>query len=406
MLLENSYYPQDPRIRRESLALVEAGYHVSVIAPAKSGQPPRETVAGVQVYRYPAARPRQGAVGYLWEYGYSMVASFLLSLEVFRREGFDVIHAANPPDTFVLIAAPYKLLGKRFIFDHHDLAPEMYQARFGVQRKGLVYHALVLLEKLSCRLADHVIATNRSYREVEMSRSGIPEERITIVRNGPELAPYMEATPDPSLKQEGKTSIVFAGVMGPQDGVDYLLRALHHLVYDLRRTDFSCTLVGGLGDAQASLRQLLSELRIEEYVRFTGWVSDSDWVRHLASADICADPDPSNPFSDRSTMIKMMDYMSAGKPVVAFDLPENRFTAGEAAEYVQPNDELEFARALSRLMDDPVRRAAMGSFGRRRVESELAWHHSVPRLLQAYRTTLAEAGAPGLESRVREDEAA
>ena len=384
MLVENSHYPQDPRVRRESRALLAAGYQVSVICPAKPGQPLRETVKGARVYRYPQSQLLEGPVGYLLEYSYSMAATLLTSLEVFWREGFDVIHAANPPDTFVFIAAMYRLLGKRFIYDHHDLAPEMYEARFGVRSGGLVYRTLVLLERLSCRLADGVIATNQSYKAIEMQRGGVPEERITIVRNGPDLALFQDAKPDPSLKQDGKALIVFAGVMGPQDGVDYLLRALSHLVHDLRRTDFSCVLVGGTGDARSSLEALVSELGLGPHVRFTGWVSDSDWARYISSADICVDPDPSNAFSDKSTMIKMMEYMAAGRPIVAFDLPEHRFTAREAAIYVGANNELEFARAIALLMDDPARRETMGSFGRRRVEAELAWQYSMPHLLSAY----------------------
>jgi glycosyltransferase involved in cell wall biosynthesis len=394
MLVENSQYPQDPRIRRESRALVAAGYQVSVIFPAGKGQPLRETVEGVRVYRYPSPRFGNGFLSYLLEYGYSVIASFLLSIEVLLREGFDVIHAANPPDALVLVAAPYKLMGKRFVYDHHDLAPEMYEARFRNGSRPLVRRALVLLERLSCRLADHVIATNESYKAVEMGRDGVAEERITIVRNGPDPELMSRAEPDPAFKPDGKKLIVFAGVMGPQDGVDYLLRALHHLVYELGRPDFFCALIGGLGGTREDLERLASDLGIEEYVRFTGWVSDRDWGSYLATADICVDPDPSNPFNDRSTMLKMMDYMTMAKPIVAFDMPEHRFTAREAALYVRPNDELEFARALAQLMDDPVRRQVMGAFGRRRVESELAWQYSVPKLLEVY-DALLSGYAPG-----------
>lgn len=392
MLVENNPYPQDPRVRRESRALAEAGYRISVIAPARKGQPLHDVIAGVQVYRYPAPPSGGGLLGYLWEYGYSMAATLLLSLAVLWRGGFDVIHAANPPDTFVFVAAIYKLLGKRFVYDHHDLAPEMYGARLGGKGNPLVYRALVLLERLSCRLADHVIATNESYRAMEMERGGVPRERITVVRNGPESVPAEAIQPDPTLRRMGKTIIGFAGVMGPQDGVDYLLRALRHLRYDLGRADFFCILIGGRGEARPDLELLAARLRLQDHVWFTGWVSDSDWVRYLASTDICVVPDPSNPFTDRSTMIKMMEYMALGKPAVAFDLPEHRATAREAALYVRPNDELEFARALARLMDDKDLRDAMGSYGRRRVERSLAWRHSVPKLLEGYRKLLSEPG--------------
>jgi glycosyltransferase involved in cell wall biosynthesis len=394
MLLENVPYPQDNRVRPEASALTEAGYHVTVIAPAAPGQPWHEVVDGVDTYRYPAPAALNSAFGFIWEYGCSFVASFMLSVVVFLRHGFDVVHAHNPPDLFVFIAAFYKLFGARFVFDHHDLSPEMYAARFGAKSSKVVYRVLVWLEKLSCRMADHVIATNESYKAIEAKRGGVPLDRITIVRNGPNLNRTRIVAPDPGLRNLGKTVIGYVGVMGYQDGVDFLLRALRHLAYDLRRTDFMCVLIGS-GHAWTSLKALATELRLDRYVWFTGVVSEEDLLRYLCAADICVDPDPSNPFNDRSSMIKMSEYMALAKPIVAFDLPEHRVTAREAACYVQPNDELEFARALARLMDDPERRQVMGAFGRQRVESALAWPYSVPRLLEAYRSLFADrAPAP------------
>jgi glycosyltransferase involved in cell wall biosynthesis len=263
----------------------------------------------------------------------------------------------------------------------------MYCARFGASDRKRIYHALVCLEKLSCRLADHVIATNESHRAVEQQRGRVPDQRITIVRNGPNLDRLRLVDPDPGLRQKGKTIIGYVGVMGSQDGVDYLLRAIKHLAYDLGRTDFFCVLIGQ-GHAWPSLRALAADLGVDEHVWFTGLVSDADLVRYLCAADICVDPDPSNPYNDRCTMTKIAEYMALGKPIVAFDLPEHRFTAQQAALYVKPNDELEFARALVQLMDDPERRQAMGSFARRRVESVLAWPYSVPSLLEAYRAII------------------
>jgi glycosyltransferase involved in cell wall biosynthesis len=384
MLVENNSYPEDFRVRREARALAEAGYRVTVISPRRSGQRWRATIDGVHVYRYPAPET-SGVIGYLFEYGYSTVAFFILSLLVYFREGFDVVHAANPPDTLVLVAAAYKLLGKRFVYDHHDLVPELYGAIFPDRANRLIQRALLMLEKLSLRFADHVIATNQSYKAMEMERGGVPEERITIVRNGPVLSGRQMPEPDPGLRQKGRIIIGYVGVMGFQDGVDYLLRALDHLVHDLGRTDVLCVLIGGLGSAQPTLKRLATQLGLDDYVWFTGWVSDADLLRYIASADLCVDPDPSNAFNDRSTMSKMMEYMALAKPIVAFDLPENRFTAQAAAVYVRPNDELEFARAVAQLMDDPARREAMGMFGHRRVNTELAWHYSAENLVEAYR---------------------
>jgi glycosyltransferase involved in cell wall biosynthesis len=394
MLLENQPYPQDHRVRREATALATAGYRVSVICPSSEGQGWRETVDNVRVYRFRAPSPVNSLLGYLWEYGYSTAASFAISLLVFMGEGFDVVHAHNPPETFVFIGAFYKLFGKRFVFDHHDLSPEMYRARFSDGGSTIVYRALLVLERLTCMVADHVIATNESYKEVEVERDHVPEERITVVRNGVEIQRGRPIQPDLALRQKAKTLIGFVGVMGFQDGVDYLLRALHHLQHTFGRTDFYCVLMGD-GDAFASLRKLAQELCLEDYVRFTGLVHGDELWGYLSAMDICVDPDPANAYNNRSTMIKIMEYMACAKPIVAFDLPEHRVTAQQAAVYVTPNDERAFARALAQLMDDAARRKVMGAFGRHRIETKLAWRYSVSNLLDVYRKVLpnsAEAG--------------
>jgi glycosyltransferase involved in cell wall biosynthesis len=391
MLLENRPYPQDLRVRREANALRAAGYQVTVICPVDKGQPFRETVDGVSVYRYPAPPDANGFFAYVWEYGYSMFFSFLLSVRVFFAEGFDVIHAHNPPDTFVFIAVLYKLFGKRFVYDHHDLSPEMYQARFAGGGNVLVYRALVWLEKLSCYFADHVIVTNESYSKIARERGCVPESRISIVRNGIELN-RLEGPiePDRGLREMGKAIIGYVGVMGFQDGVDYLLRALHHLVHDLGRTDFHCILIGG-GDAWESLKAQAHQFGLDDYVQFTGYVFGEQLRCHLSAADICVDSAPSSPYGDRSTVFKIMEYMALGKPIVAFDLPEHRFTAQGAAMYVRPNDERAFAVALEQLMDDPRRRLCLGAYGIQRIKTQLAWEYAVPKLLEVYQTILPHA---------------
>lgn len=395
MLLENLPFPQDLRVRREAYALTSAGYRVTVICPSAKGQPSREIVNGVAVYRYPAPPSAHGFLSYLWEYAYSMAASFCLSLAVAFCEGFDVVHAHNPPDTFVFIAMFYKLFGKRFVYDHHDLSPEMYIARF---RRGsgspLVHRALILFEKLSCRLADHVLVTNRSYKKIAMERGRVPEKCITIVRNGIELSRAMvPVEPDQELRQMGKTIIGYVGVMGVQDGVDYLLRALNYLLRGLGRKDFYCIIIG-FGDALEDLKRLAQELALQDHVVFTGPIFGARLRQLLAASDICVDSSPANPYTDHSTMFKIMEYMSLGKPIVAFDLPEHRFTARGAAVYVAPNDERAFARALAQLMDDPDRRMALGVAGGGRIKTQLAWDYSIPNLLSAYRNVLPEAKIP------------
>jgi glycosyltransferase involved in cell wall biosynthesis len=337
-------------------------------------------------------------LGYLWEYGFSLIATFFLSFVVLIREGFDVIHAHNPPDTFVFVAIFYKIFGKRFVFDHHDLTPEMYyHARFHGTGSKAVYRLLLWIERLTFRVADHVISTNESYKAIAVERGGLAKESVTVVRNGPNLDRLQVVPPDPELSKKATHIIGYVGEMGPQDGLDYLLRALKHLVDDLGFTDFYCVIIGQ-GSALPGLRKMADELNLNDHVWLTGRVSDEDLVRYLSTTDICVDPDPSNPFNDRCTMIKMMEFMTFSKPIVAFDLPEHRFTAQSAAIYVPNNDELEFARAIARLMDDPELRRKMGTTGRQRIEQELAWTYSAQNLVSAYEKLFAPAIAETISS--------
>ena len=393
MLLENNPYPQDTRVRLEALALADAGYQVAVICPVKKPQSWQETLDGVDVYRYPAPPEADGFLGYILEYGYSLVTVFFLTWYVYFRRGFEIIHSHNPPDIFVFVAIVFKLLGKRYVFDHHDLSPEVYQAKQDGDGNAMVHKALIALEKLSCRVATHVIATNESYKRLDIERSGISPDKVTIVRNAPDFSRLTLLEPDPELTKSGKTLIGYVGIMGFQDGLDYLLRALHHLVVDLNRPDFVCYFLGD-GAEVDNLKQLAEELGLSENVVFPGWLNGAELSRYLSSMDICVDPDPSNPFNDRSTMIKMMEYMAFGKPIVAFDLPEHRYTAQDAAIYVADNNELEFAKAIVRLMDDPALCAEMKQLGLARIADELNWENSAANLIGAYRKLLATDVVP------------
>jgi glycosyltransferase involved in cell wall biosynthesis len=383
MLLENCTYPLDIRVRYEAEALLGVGYQVSVICQRGPEEPWHEKIDGVFVYRYPAPPAAHSLLDYVLEYTYSFVATFVLSLFVWAHRGFDIIHAANPPDTAVFIALFYRPFRKRFVFDHHDLVPDMYLARSNHQGNRLFLRTLTWLERTSFQFAHHVIATNQSYKDVAMRRGHVPEENITVVRNGPALDRLKLVEPDPELKERGAVLIGYVGVMGPQDGVDYLLRALQQLIAVLGRNDVFCVIIGK-GSALADLQAQAKQLELDPYVWFTGFIPESDMIRYLSTVDICVDPDPSNSFNDRCTMVKMMEYMALSKPIVAFDLPEHRVTAGEAALYARPNDELDFARQIAVLMDDPQRRMRMGQMGRERIESELAWPYHAKHLLDAY----------------------
>lgn len=392
MLLENSPYREDNRVKREAQTLLEAGYRVTVICPKdKPERRWRELVDGVRLYQFPQPEWGQGFVSYLWEYAYSLVVIFLNTLFIWLYEGFDIVHTHNPPDTFVLIAGFYTLFGTRFVYDHHDLSPEMYYARFRGEGNRAVYYALVFFEKLACALADRVIATNESYKKVEMERGKVPADRITVVRNGPNLKRVRLVEPDAELRKKAPTILGFVGEMGYQDGVDYLLRALRHLLYDLGRSDFYCVMVGQ-GDAWDELKELAKELGIADHMWFTGRIPDADLMRYLSTADVCVAPDPKNDFTDRSTMIKVMEFMTLGKPLVAFDLTEHRNSAQDAALYATPNEELDFARKIAQLMDDPEMRRTMGAYGRERIQNHLAWPHQAQNLLRAYELVRRDEG--------------
>jgi glycosyltransferase involved in cell wall biosynthesis len=275
------------------------------------------------------------------------------------------------------------LFGKRFVFDHHDLSPELYRSRFGTNASGWVSHVLQLLEAGSVRLASVVIATNSSYRDIDVQRHSIDPSKIFIVRNGPDLKRVRLVEPDERLRAMGRTILGYVGAMNPQDGVDYLLRAVHYLLNDLKRSDFYCVLIGE-GDSKPELEALARALGLDDHVWFTGFVSDEQMIRYLSTADICLDPNPSSPLNDVSTWIKVMEYMALGKPVVSFDLKETRTSAREAAVYVQPNDEAAFGKAVLDLMNDPARRIRMGEAGQSRVQRELNWSITSRNLLSAY----------------------
>jgi glycosyltransferase involved in cell wall biosynthesis len=384
MLLENNPYPQDSRVRQEASSLANAGYRVTVIAPRSPDQTWNETIDSVRVCRFPSPPDANGSVGYLLEYGYAMTAIFVIAFWAYLRDGFDIVHTHCPPDAFVLIAIFFRLLGKKFIYDHHDLSPEMYCARFEGNCNQFFLRALTFLEKLSCRFSDHIIATNQSYKTIEIERGGAPEEGITIVRNGPDLNLLQPTEPIPELQNRASIVIGYVGVMGVQDGVGHLLRALHHLVHDQGKTDFLCVMIGS-GEALPSLKILSEQLQITDNVFFTGWINFAEVARYISTIDIAIAPEPSNPYNDRSTFIKVMEYMALGKPIAAFDLPETRFSAQDAASYARPNDESDFALKIAMLMDDTERRKKMGESGRRRVNKVLAWEHQEKHLLEAYR---------------------
>ncbi len=389
ILVENLPSPFDRRVWQEALALRDAGYGVSIICPTGRGYEKRyEVIEGVHIWRYSLPTEGAGALGYAVEYSVALAKTFYLSLKVAFARGFDVVHACNPPDLFFVIGAFYKLFGKKFLFDHHDANPELYEAKFG--RRGLFWKLMCWLERMTFRTADVSLATNESYRRIAVERGGMAPERVYVVRSGPSLERMRITAPDEKLKKGKKYLIGYVGLMGRQEGIDLLLHAAKTLVFELGRKDVHFGLVGA-GTSLEEMQKLARELGLSEYVTFTGRVPDPQMLAMLNTADICVNPDVANPMNDISTMNKVMEYMALGKPMVQFDLTEGRFSAQEASLYARRNDPADFAAKLAELIDDPQKRARMGAYGRRRVQEALEWRYEVPKLLAAYATLFADS---------------
>lgn len=383
IIVENLPVPFDRRVWMESTALTEAGYRVSVISPCPPDERdrPNRVIDGIHVFRYPMPPPTKSKASFLYEFSYCWLKTLSLTKRVEDEVGFDVIHACNPPDTFWVIGWYYKRLGKRFVFDHHDLCPELYWSKFG--RQDLFLSAQYWLERKTFETADMVICTNESYRDIAIQRGKKKKEDTVVVRSGPLLSRFQRVAPDEGLKRGRRHLVVYLGVMGPQDGVDYAVRAASLLVNEMGRKDVFFAFIGA-GDCWDELKALAVECGLAEHCEFTGRIPDEDLKRYLCTASLGLAPDPMNALNDLSTMNKIIEYMAMGLPVVSFDLKEARYSAQEAAVYVPPNDERLFAQAIRDLLDDEERRRVMGEFGRKRVEEALAWDHSRRVLVDAY----------------------
>lgn len=382
IIVENLPVPFDRRVWQEATTLRDAGYQVCVICPIGKGFEARyELLEGIHIYRFPLPPEAKGALGYALEYLVALFWQYILAWRILLTRGFDVIHACNPPDNIFLIGLFFKLFGKQYIFDHHDISPELYEAKFG--KKGLFYRMLLACERWTFRTANVSIATNESYKRIAIARGGIDPKRVFVVRSGPDLERLKILPPNKALKNGCKYLVAYVGVMGKQEGIDYLLRAVRHIVYDMGRTDIHFSLVGS-GTETKQMKTYAKELGLADYVTFTGRVPDQDMLEMLNTADVCVNPDVANEMNDKSTMNKVMEYMALGKPIVQFDLKEGRFSAQKASLYAEKNDEVDLAQNIIRLLDDPELREKMGSYGRARIENELEWKFEAPKLLAAY----------------------
>ncbi len=367
----------------EATSLTKAGYQVSVICPQGKGyEKDYEVIDRVHIYRHPMPPDISSVIGYLREYSTAVFWEFRLAHRVWRERGFDIIHICNPPDLLFLVAAWFKLFrGTRVIFDHHDLSPEMYIAKYN--RQDIFYHVLRWSERLTYTTADLVIATNESHRKIALTRGAKKPEQIFVVRSAPELSRFCPVPPSPIYRRGRRYLVGYVGVMGEPEGIDYLLQSVRYIAYEKNRQDIHFMLIGS-GPMFEKLQALSEELRVIEWVEFTGRIPDEELLERLSSCDLCVNPDKKMPYNDRSTMNKIMEYMAMGKPIVQFDLLEGRRSAAGASVYAKGNDLMDFAEKILELLAAPERRKQMGLEGRYRMEKMLEWRHQAPKLLDAY----------------------
>jgi glycosyltransferase involved in cell wall biosynthesis len=386
IIVENLPVPVDRRVWQEACTLRDAGYRVSVICPKARGfEHSRETLEGIEIYRY-RVWEASSPLGYFLEYTLALAGQFRLAFGVYARTRFRVLQACNPPDTIFLVGLFFKLLGVRFIFDHHDLNPELYEAKFG--RRDFGYKLVCWAERLTFLTADVSIATNESYREVALARGNMRGERTFLVRSCPDLSRIRKSAARTELKEGRRHLVVYLGVMGPQDGLELLLESVAALAHRWQRQDILFVLIGA-GTEFPRLNALAAEKGLGPLVRFTGHLSDEQVAAYLSTAEVGVAPDPLTPMNDKSTMNKILEYMAFGVPVVLYDLTEGRRSAAGGALYARPNDPEDFARQILRLLDSESLRRELGACGRRRIEESLNWESEKRSLLEAYATALA-----------------
>lgn len=386
IVVQNLPVPSDRRVWQECQALRDAGYTVSVICPKGPGDPPHESVDEVALYKYRPAPEAKGVIGFGYEFTYSWIRTAWLSLRVGRERGFDVLQACNPPDTYWALALLWKLGGVCFVFDHHDLNPELFLSRFGIPTSlagRLEFRTLKWLERQTFRTADHVICTNESYKAVAQQRGEVPTERITVVRSGPMTSVMRPVYPPAAVRQGAEHLLVYLGIMGPQDGVEIVLQVMDELVHRRGRTGVRAALLG-FGDCLKDLRRQCTEMGLDPYVEFTGRAGPETVATYLSAADVGLGPDPKTPLNDVSTMNKTMEYMAFALPSVAFDLAETRVSGADTVLYVAGGDVCAFVDAVEQLLDDEDLRVDMAIRARRRVESELDWAEQRRAYLAAY----------------------
>ncbi len=397
IVVENLPSPFDRRVWMEATTLIKAGYEVSIICPKGKGyEKSYEIIDDIHIYRHPMPPDISSVRGYLTEYATAVFWEFRLAHKVWRERGFDIIHICNPPDLLFMIAGWFKFFqGVKVIFDHHDINPEMYEAKYG--RKDFFYYGLRLVERLTFATADTVISTNESYRQIALSRGKKKPEDIFVVRSGPDLSRFQATAPNPIYRRDKQYLVGYVGVMGEPEGIDYLLEAVRYLVYERQIANIHFMLIGS-GPMFEQLQDLARQLKVTEFVEFTGRIPDSELLERLSSCDVCVNPDKKMPYNDKSTMNKIMEYMAMGKPIVQFDLMEGRRSAAEASVYAEGNNAVDFAEKILQLLANPELRQQMGAIGLQRMQESLEWRYQIPQLLAAYGCEDKGAAIPELLS--------
>ncbi len=386
MIVENLPLPFDRRVWQEACTLRDEGYEISIVCPQTKSYPePYVYLEGIHIHRHPLPFEAEGALGYLLEYGTALFWEFWLSCKIAWLRGFDIIHICNPPDLLFLVALPFKLFGKKLVFDHHDINPELFEAKFG--KKGLLYYLVRWFERCSFYFSDISIATNDSYKKIAIERGRMDPDKVFVVRSGPKLERMKILPADPYWKHGCRHMVGYVGVMGKQEGIEYLLEAARIMIHDHGRKDVHFCLVGG-GTSLPLMQELAIKLHINNAVTFTGRVPDETLLAVLNTADVCVNPDVANAMNDKSTMNKIMEYMALEKPIVQFDLAEGRVSAGASSRYAKANDAQDLALHIEHLLDNPLLRKEMGKIGRERIEEQLAWQYEVPKLLSAYKSLI------------------
>lgn len=391
IIVENLPVPFDTRVWQEASTLAANGYTVSVICPKGKGyNDDYECINGVHIYRHDLPTEGNGAIGYAREYFSALWNEYRLARKIYKKHGFHVIHGCNPPDDIYMVARMFRGKGVDYVFDHHDICPELYEAKFG-KKSGLFYKSQLWLERNTYRHCTFAFVTNESYRRIAIERGGMSPDKVHVLRSGPRLERLVIRPPKPEIKRGRRFMIGYLGVIGQQEGIQYMLQAAKHIRDNMGRDDIFWGIVGG-GPHLDELRRLCTSMGLDDIVEFTGRVDDNKMLDYLNTADICVNSDEYNEMNDKSTMNKVLEYMALGKPIVQFDLTEGRYSAQGASLYARPNDSVDMAEKIVSLLDDPARRAEMSRIGRDRIVNELSWDHTSRALLETYDRYFTERG--------------